>query len=153
MSVRCPKCGAEVEDGWPVCRKCFEPVNRPGILTRLFSALFPRVNIRVSKSDPALPGATTRTVAVHTSKTFKVRDAKTGELQEYHSLDDVPEQFRELLRQQMGDALQLPLSANTTTRITWTDSAGTVHHCKSIDELPPAMRAVYETMMGRKDKT
>src|SRR5215469_6192208 len=98
MPIRCPKCGAEVEDTWPVCRKCFEPVKRPGILSRLFRALRSRFNITVSTSTTGVPGFTTHSLTFHTNQSFKIRDAATGEMREYHSLDEVPEPYREQLR-------------------------------------------------------
>ena len=140
MPMRCPKCGAEVEDEWPVCRKCFEPVKRPGFLARLFRKLLPGVSVAVSSSSNVLPGSTTRTVSIRTNQTFKFRDAKTGETREFHSLNDVPEQFRALLREAEKGAL----AGGSTTRISWTDPSGTIHHCNSIDELPPETRAIYE---------
>jgi hypothetical protein len=153
MPMRCPKCGAEVEDTWPVCRKCFEPVKRPGMLSRLLRAFRSRFNISVSASSTAMPGFDTRTLIMHTNQSFKIRDATTGEMREYHSLDDVPEPYREQLRQAQQAALsQDVFSAKRTTKITWTDSSGTTHHCNSLDELPPQIRALYEKAMGGEDK-
>ena len=144
-----------MEDTWPVCRKCFEPVKRPGFLSRLFRALRSRFNITVSTSSTAVPGFTSRTLTFHTNQSFKIRDAVTGEMREYHSLDEVPEPYREQLRQAQQAALsgQDLFSAKQTTKITWTDSSGTVHHCNSLDELPPEIRALYEKAMSGKDKT
>lgn len=148
--MRCPKCGAEVEDTWPVCRKCFEPVKRPGILSRLLRALRARFNITVSTSSSTVPGFM-RTFTLN--QTYKTRDATTGEMREYHSLDEVPEPYREQLRRAQQAALsQDVFSAKQTTKITWTDSSGTTHHCDSLDELPPQIRALYEKAMGGKDK-
>jgi hypothetical protein len=93
MPTRCLKCGAEVEDEWPVCRKCFEPVRRPGFFARLFSKLRP-IKVTVSRSSTAIPGFTTSTISLRTKEVFKIRDAKTGEMREYLSLDQVPEEFR-----------------------------------------------------------
>jgi hypothetical protein len=92
---------------------------------------------------------------LNTHQTFKIRDATTGEMREYHSLDEVPESYREQLRQARDAALSGKdvLIAGRTTKITWTDSSGTTHHCNSLDELPPQIRALYEKAMGQKDKT
>src|SRR5208283_1857857 len=35
MTMRCAKCGAEIPEGSPVCRSCFEPVKPEGFFSRL----------------------------------------------------------------------------------------------------------------------
>lgn len=152
MPTRCSKCGAEVEDGWPACRKCFEPLKRPGFFSRLLRPLRSRVNITVSSSPTAVPGFTTRSIDFHSNQSFKVREGKTGEMREYHSLEEVPEQFRETFRKQMLEAEKAVLTGQNTSAITWTDASGTVHHCKSLDELPPEMRAICKQALGDKDQ-
>src|SRR5262249_52967591 len=72
--------------------------------------------------------------------------AKTGELQEYHSMDEVPAEFREMVRK----VEEGRLTGKNAGKITWTDSSGTVHHCNSIDELPPDMRDVYQKALAGK---
>lgn len=147
MPTRCPKCGAEVEDEWPVCRKCFEPVKRPGFFARLLNKLRPRrINVTISNSSTAVPGFTSRTISLRTNEVFKIRDAKTGEIREYRSLDELPEEFRTLIR----GAEQGALTGKNTTQISWTDSSGTVHHCNSFDELPAEMRALYQKALAGK---
>ena len=39
MTRLCQKCGAEISDGSPVCRSCFEPVKSEGFLARLVRLL------------------------------------------------------------------------------------------------------------------
>lgn len=162
MPTRCLKCGAQIEDGWPVCRKCFEPVKRPGFFSRLFSALRSRVNVNVSRSPTAPPGFTTQTISLRTNQLFKVRDAKTGEVREYHSLDEVPEEFRSMIRDNtlnavseelraLAETKQPGLTIKNTTNVTWTDPSGVVHHGKSLDELPPEMRAIFEKALKDTD--
>jgi predicted nucleic acid-binding Zn ribbon protein len=34
MAKHCEKCGAEIGEGWTVCRSCYEPVKREGFLSR-----------------------------------------------------------------------------------------------------------------------
>jgi hypothetical protein len=144
MSTPCPKCGAEVEDSWPVCRKCFEPIKRPGFFSRLLNALGLRVKVSVSKSPDLVPGATSHLFSVKTTARIKIHDSKTGEVREYNSLDEVPEQFRETIR----EAQQMGSSGQKTTKITITDASGTVHHYNSLDEIPPDVRAIYEKAMA-----
>jgi hypothetical protein len=141
MSTRCPKCGAEVEDGWTVCRKCFEPVKRKGFLSRLFGAL--GVKVTVSKTSDLVPGMTGHILNFNINERIKIRDGKTGEVREYHSLDEVPEEFREKIRQ-----AQAMLSEKSTMRITITDASGTTRHYNSIEEMPPDIKALYEKGRG-----
>jgi len=142
MPTRCLKCGAEVDDESPVCRVCFEPVKRPGFFARLFRKFFPGVSVTFSSSI-GTPGSTTRTLSVRANQTFKFRNAKTGEVHEYHSLDEVPVEFRALAR-------EIEEGTEGASKIAWTDSAGTVHHCNSIDDLPPHMREVYQKALTGK---
>jgi hypothetical protein len=140
MSTRCPKCGAEVEDGWPVCRHCFEPVKLEGLFSRLLRSLGLQFKVSVFKSPPGNSGVMfSKSVSVKT-ETFKVRDSKTGEMREYHSIEDVPEEQREKIR----EALKAAGLSSASTKITWTDSSGTLHHYNSVDELPPDVRALYD---------
>src|SRR5689334_18581235 len=83
MAKRCSKCGAEIGEDWPVCRSCFEPVKREGLFRRLLRYLGARVNLSVN---------------INLKETIKIRDPVTGELREYHSLDDVPPDYREKIR-------------------------------------------------------
>jgi hypothetical protein len=138
MSTRCSKCGAEVEEGWTACRHCFEPVKREGIFSHFLRSLGVQVNVSVSK-DPGGKSGVMFTQNIR-SATFKVRDSKTGETREYHSIEEVPEEYREKVRQ----AWKMADFKTSSTRITWTDSSGTVHHYNSVDELPPDVRALYE---------
>lgn len=144
MTARCPKCGADIEEGWPVCRKCFEPVKREGFLSRLLRALGVTVNVHVSKSDLPVPGSSMQ-INIRTAERIKVRDGKTGAMREYHSIDEVPEEYREKIRQAQAGALS---GQKTFTQITFKDPSGTVHRYNSIDEMPPDLRALYEKVRG-----
>jgi len=84
-----------------------------------------------------------KSVSVKT-ETFKVRDSKTGEMREYHSIEDVPEEHREKIR----EALKAAGLSSASTKITWTDASGTVHHYNSVEEMPPEFRALYEKTLG-----
>src|SRR5258708_5244206 len=93
MARLCQKCGAEVPEGSPVCRSCFEPVKPEGFFTRLLRAL----GVERVSSGKGSPG-TGLTIKLRTSESIKIRDPLTGELREYHSLDEVPVSFREQIR-------------------------------------------------------
>ena len=84
MAAKCPNCGAEVAEDWPVCRSCFEPVKREGLLARL-KGLFSR----------GRAGSGSVTVNITENQVIKIRDPLTGNLREYHSIEDVPPEFRE----------------------------------------------------------
>ena len=136
MTTHCEKCGAEIEAGWTVCRKCFEPVKRPGLLARLWR-FFSGMSVSVGKvSGPA--GGTK--VNLNISEKIRIQDARTGEEREYRSLDDVPPEWREKIRQ-VQESVR---SGKTVPRISITDSSGVEHTYNSPDEMPPELRAVYE---------
>jgi hypothetical protein len=143
MPTRCPKCGAEVEDGWPVCRKCFEPVKRPGFFARLLRSFGARVNVSVSKSSDMVPGMTTHLLNFKINERIKIRDGKTGEVREYHSLDEVPKEFRKTIRE-----AQAMMGGQTSTKITFKDASGTVHNYNSLEEMPPDVRVIYDKVRG-----
>ena len=82
-------------------------------------------------------------------ETFKIRDAATGELREYHSIDEVPEEFREQLRKAREQA-QTDGTTLTSQSITVTDASGKVHTYHSIEELPPELRELYQKALRQK---
>jgi hypothetical protein len=138
MAMHCEKCGAEVEAGWPVCRKCFEPVKRQGFFSRL-RRLFSGINVSVSIGKSVAPMGGSH-VKVNVSQRYKIKDSRTGEVREYHSLEEVPEEFREKLRL----AQEAALDGKTINKISVTDASGQVKTYNSIEELPPELRALYE---------
>jgi len=87
MAAKCSKCGAEVAEDWPVCRSCFEPVRREGLLARLK---------RILSRGHARSGSVTMNITEN--QVIKIRDPLTGNLHEYHSIEDVPAEFREQIR-------------------------------------------------------
>ena len=135
MARHCEKCGAEIDEGWTVCRSCFEPVKHEGVLSRLLR-FFGGARVSLKKSSPA---AGTR-VNIKLSERIKIRDPLTGELREYHSLDEVPVEYREKIRQ----AQQAALSGKGGNVITVTDASGQIQTYHSADEMPPELRALYE---------
>jgi hypothetical protein len=135
MARYCEKCGAEIAEGWTVCRSCYEPVKREGILSR-WLRFFGGARVGLEKSPPA--GSTK--VNVKLSERIKIRDPLTGELREYHSLDEVPVEYREKIRQ----AQAAVLSGKGGNVISVTDATGKVQTYHSVEEMPPELRALYE---------
>jgi hypothetical protein len=90
-----------------------------------------------------------RNIKLHPAESIKIRDPLTGELREYHSLDEVPEAFREQIRKLRESAA----SAKGANVITVTDSTGKLQTYRSIDELPPELRAFYvrQKNLGQKN--
>jgi hypothetical protein len=140
MTRHCEKCGAEIAEGWTVCRSCFEPVKREGILSRWLQFFG---GTRAS-SEKLSPGGGTK-VNVKLSERIKIRDPLTGELREYHSLDEVPVEYREKIRQ----ARQAALSGQGGNVISVTDASGKVQTYQSVEEMPPELRALYEKALGK----
>jgi hypothetical protein len=138
MTTRCTKCGAEIPEGSPVCRSCFEPVKPESIFSRLR---------RVFSGSPAAAGQASPPAArvnVTVKEKFKIRDTKTGEVREYQSLDEVPAEYREKIRQARDAAMH----RKGAQKIAFTDASGQTHAYNSIDEVPPDIRALIEKSRG-----
>lgn len=132
--MRCAKCGAEIPEGSPVCRSCFEPVKPEGFFSRLRSAF----GGGPAKAGPSSSPATR--VNVKVTQKFKIRDSRTGEVKEYQSLDDVPTEYREKIRQARDAAMH----GQGGQKISFTDAAGQTHTYNSIEDVPPDIRALIE---------
>ena len=78
------------------------------------------------------------------SNRIKIRDARTGEFREYHSVDEVPAEYRDKIRQ----AEQEALSSQGTKEINVTDATGKMRTYRSIEELPPDLRKLYLKARG-----
>jgi hypothetical protein len=135
MARHCEKCGAEIAKDWTVCRSCFEPVKREGILSRWLRFLG---GARVSSEQLSSGGGTK--VNVKLSERIKIRDPQTGEQREYHSMDEVPVEYREKIRQ----ARQAALGGQAGNVISVTNATGKTQTYHSIEEMPPELRALYE---------
>jgi hypothetical protein len=73
-------------------------VKPPNRLQRLLGKLKDTVQIKVSTTPASEPGIHFN-IKTTVKRTYKIRDAATGEMKEYHSLDEVPPEYREKLRQ------------------------------------------------------
>ena len=136
MTLRCQKCGAEIGEDWPVCRNCFEPVKSPGFFSRLLRS-FGRPRVDAGKPTASAGGPR---VNIHISERIKIKDAKTGDVREYHSLEEVPPEYRERIRQ----AREAALAGRSAGSIHVTDVSGQMHSYNSAAELPTELRAWYE---------
>jgi hypothetical protein len=88
-------------------------------------------------------------VSLNVTKRIKIRNPLTGELREYQSLDEVPEEYREKIRQ----AFQAAASGKGANAITVTDAEGKIQTYHSPDEMPPDVRALYEKARGQAPNT
>ena len=141
MARFCQKCGAEIPEGSPVCRSCFESIQPEGFLARLLRLLS---GGRASWRKTSLLAGTT--VKIASTERIKIRNPLTGVLHEYHSLDEVPVEFREQIQKLREAGAKL----KGATSIVVTDAGGKVQTYQSVDELPPNLRALYE--QARREK-
>jgi hypothetical protein len=140
MARHCEKCGAEIAEGWTVCRSCYEPVKREGVLTRLLRFLGARVSLDKTSS------AAGTSVSINLSERIKIRDPKTGEMRECLSLDEFPVEERvKILRQ----ARQAALTGKAANVIIVKDVTGKVQTYQSIEEMPPELRTLYEKALSQ----
>ena len=142
MTRHCEKCGAEIPEGSPVCRSCFEPVKREGFLSRLLR-IFGGVRVSVGKSAT---GATQVGIIKATDR-ITIRDGRTGELREYGSLEEVPLEHRQQIRQ----AREAAISGKNVAPIIVRNAFGKEHTYHSPDEMPPELRALYEKALGNQN--
>src|SRR5258706_5602892 len=92
MAMNCRSCGAALSEGADRCSTCFALVKPPGFFQRLFGGL--KINFSVNH-DLTGTGKSSFNIQTTVHRTFKIRDAATGETKEYHSLEEVPEKYRE----------------------------------------------------------
>jgi hypothetical protein len=111
-------------------------VKPPGFFQRLFGGF--KLNLTVTtKPGPAMePGVHFKTTV---NQTFKVRDPATGEFKEYHSVDEMPAEYREKFRQTMAQA-----PVRHQSLITLTGKDGVTRTYNSLEEVPPEMRKLIE---------
>jgi hypothetical protein len=82
------------------CPACLAIIKPPGFLRRLRDAFKGSVQINLARTDtPASTPGLHINFKTTVKTTYKIRDAKTGEFKEYHSLDEVPAEVRAMLEQ------------------------------------------------------
>lgn len=100
MAATCRKCGAELPDGAGRCPACLAIIKPPGFFQRVRDAFKGAVQINVARTDtPASAPGLHINFKTTVKCTYKIRDPKTGEFKEYHSLDDVPAEVRKQIEQ------------------------------------------------------
>ena len=129
-----------IPESSPVCPTCFEPVQRAGILGRL-RRLFGAGSAPSSQIAPP----TGEKLNFNIKESIKIRDTRTGEMQEYHSLEDVPVEYREKIQQ----ACQKVTNGKVSNTISVKDAEGNVRIYHSLEELPPDVRALYNKALGQ----
>lgn len=83
-------------------------------------------------------------LGIHVRQTFKIRDSKTGEMRDYHSLDEVPPGHRGRMRR----TVEAARASQGNRLISARDASGEGKTCHSISEMPPELHAVCEKAMG-----
>jgi hypothetical protein len=100
MPATCRSCGTALPDGAGRCPACLAIIKPPGFFQRLRDALGGIVQINVSRSDaPAAEPGLQVNFKTTVKTTYKVLDPRTGQMKEYHSLDEVPAEFRAMIEQ------------------------------------------------------
>lgn len=151
VATTCRSCGAVLPEGAGRCPVCLAIVKPPGFFQRLFGGL--KFNVSVSTS----PGRVQKPLVdfhktVRHSETFQIQDARTGERKVYHSLDEVPEEYREKLRAAMPLAnvtrsQKVTITHGHVTRtqeITVIGPDGVPQTYKSMDEVPESVRELMK---------
>jgi hypothetical protein len=116
------------------CPSCLAIVKPPGFLERLFGGL--KINFSVHRG-PTGTGKSSLNIKTTVHRTFKIRDAATGETKEYHSLEDVPEKYREQMKNAFAES-------TVTQKGFFIGPDGVTHTYHSLDELPPEIRTLVE---------
>jgi KaiC/GvpD/RAD55 family RecA-like ATPase len=109
-------------------------VKPPGFFQRLFGGF--KVSFAVN-SGPTGSGKSSFNIQTTVRRTFKIRDAATGETKEYHSLEEMPEKYREQVKNAFAES-------TVTQNGFFIGPDGVMHTYHSLDELPPEIRALVE---------
>ena len=134
-------------------------VSRVGEAARFFQRLFGgfKISLTVNASPGRAmePGVHFKT-NVQRSQGFQIRDTATGETKIYHSLEEVPEKYREQINRALADGhvdhhekigvvrmVEEGLSKRSE-KITFVGSDGMQHSYNSMDEVPPDIRKLIE---------
>ena len=82
-------------------------------------------------------------VNVRRSEKIRVKDPATGEFHTYDHAEDAPAWVQEQLRQFREQANQPIPASHSTNAFTYTNT-GETHTYKSLDEMPPEIRRLFE---------
>jgi len=130
----CPQCGERLEEGRPDCPVCFTPVQKPGLLRRLWDFLF--------KAD--IPKWTAGTLVAGKAITnITLVDRTTGKRQVFDSLNALPPEIRAKFEE--AQALNRIDSRNLSFTFQGVDGQAQTYH--SVEEMPADVRAAYEELV------
>ena len=121
-------------------------VKPPGLFERLFGRFKINFTVNTNPGRTFKPGLHVQTT-VQRHETFRIRDATTGEMKEYHSLEEVPEEYREQIRREMTDG-----HVSCSEQITSVGPDGVRRTYRSLEEVPPDIRALIERAKQTPDK-
>lgn len=145
MALSCQNCGAPLPEGLVQCPSCLAFVKRQGLLQRLLAGFKVSLQGRAPTVSGAGAGSSVK-IKTTVRQTYKIRDAATGEIKEYRSLDEVPAQYRETLRQALGK-----VDTVKSGSITFTGPDGVAHTYRSMDEVPADIRSLIERAKKGRD--
>lgn len=140
-TMACPACGNVVAVTDQFCSKCYAPLEPPTFWRRLGSwfrsALKPGPHVLISKKN----------------ESFKII-SRQGEKKVYHSLEEVPPEFRaelEKLQAEVKSGLKVESTSkfivrNEIQEFRFKDASGEERVYHSLDEMPPEQRALIEKM-------
>ena len=142
--MNCPECGNQVEKDAQFCPKCFARIEPPGFWKR-FLSLFQ------STGKP-------RRSIINIKKSVTIKTTgKDGQHHEYHSLEEVPPEFRAEIEKLSSEALKEGFSSSISDGLTTKilskktvslykikDASGQERVYHSLEELPPEIRAALE---------
>jgi hypothetical protein len=143
----CPKCGNVVAVTDQFCSKCFEKVERPSFWRRLGAWFQSRIKLAPNSATLVL----TKDVRIESIGRKSVKHV-------YHSLDEVPPEFRaaaEKLKAELDAKPGSDVVSNDTIireniqefKIKNAFGKEQVYH--SLNEMPPETRALFEKLQGR----
>ncbi|GEM_PF-928286 len=146
MPNYCSHCGAKVVAGESHCLSCGTPLSRGNWLGRLLGGL---LGIRRHDDDLILDGPGSPPHQAMNS--FKIT-REVGIDSSTANWEDLPEEVRQQLEHSELQHSMIDLSG-TGVRIsrredyTYTDESGVVRHYKSLDEMPPDVRRLFEKLI------
>lgn len=143
----CPKCGNVVAVTDQFCSKCFEKIERPSFWRRLGAWFQSRIKLAPNSATLVL----TKDVRIESIDRKSVKHV-------YHSLDEVPPEFRaaaEKLKAELDAKPESGVASNDTViredvqefKIKNAFGKEKVYH--SIDDMPPETRVLFEKMRER----
>jgi hypothetical protein len=137
--MACRQCAEERGQGQEFCRSCFEIFPRPSRLRRLLRALG-----RAGEECPSTLTAARSPVTEH----YELRDPTTGGTLRLGDAGELPDFAREAFEGAFADP---PGTTRIETRQEFrvSDGPGNERTYRSLDEMPPELRALVEEALKR----